>query len=217
MKNNVIRVTALTILAAYGLAAHAQHTSVKASKTLVSVSPSVSRSLSGSFTMMQAVPAKALLINDVSSRTTAVGEHVTARLTNTVQLRNGTVLSRGTRLLGTVNSVTAASKGVNGTVTFTFDQAQLRDGSILPVKAMIVDVADAYQPDYSESDYLDASSPLPVYATVLRIPADKGLLGVESSLSKPDSGKVVCNGMNLYLAEGAQLKLALLAAPAKTR
>jgi len=114
--------------------------------------------------------------------------------------------------------VTAASKDVSGTVTFTFDQAQLRDGSILPVKAMIVDVVDASQSSASsESTDLDASAPLPAYATINRIPEDKGLLGLESSLSKPYSGKIVCNGMNLYLAGGSQLKFALLAAPSQTR
>jgi hypothetical protein len=117
-------------------------------------------------------------------------------------------------LLGKVNSVTPATKGTSGTVIFTFDRAQLRDGSIIPVKAIIVDVADAYDPlDSEDAYYLDATDPLPIYATINRIPIDKGLLGVESSLNTTDSGKVVRKGMNLYLAEGAQLKFALLAAP----
>jgi hypothetical protein len=212
MKLNVIRVTALTIVAAFGLAAHAQLTAVKASKTLVSASPNVTRSLSGSFTMLQAVPAKALLVGYVSSKHTTVGTVITARLTQSVFLQKGSALPKGTLLLGKVISVTPATKGTDGTVTFTFDQAKLHDGTLVPVKAMIVDVADAQDSEFIDAS-LDNTEPLPSYPTVNRIPADKGLIGLESALNSQNSGKVVCNGKNLELAEGAQFKFALLAAP----
>lgn len=213
MKANVVSAIALAILTATAGAQQLQP--VKATKSLVSASPSVTRSLSASFSMLQAVPAKALLVNSVNSDTATVGAKVTARLTSGVKLQNGTVLAHGTRLLGTVNHVTPAAKGTNGTVTLTFDRAELKDGTIVPVKAMIVDVADAYDPADAMDNYnLDPYSPLPTYASVRRIPMDKGLLGVNSELNKSNSGTVVRNGENVSLDEGAQLKLALLAVPA---
>ena len=111
---NTVRVIAIATLAACGLAAQAQLTAAQGSKTLVSASPSVTRSLTGSFTMLQAVPAKALLVGGLDSRTARVGSKVEARLTETVTLHNGTILPKGTHLVGTVNKITRAQSGGNG-------------------------------------------------------------------------------------------------------
>lgn len=209
----VATLSAATLLPA---AAVAQKAAAQGGEALVNASSaSVVRSMSSQYTSFKPVPAKALLTDYLSSNWTKAGDPVKARLVGNVQLTDGTVLSRGTVLLGRVDQVESSAHGSNGTITLTLDHAKLKNGTVLPIKATIVKVAEAFDPaDPIFSVELDARNGLPSNSNkVVVTPLNKGSVGLNSSQSEPLSGTVVRNGENLVLTDGTQLLLAIAAQP----
>ena len=105
----------------------------KSSATEISTQP-----ISGRTEAMKMVPAQAVLTKDIDARRTKVGRQIGAKLSRTVQLKNGTKLPSGTRLIGTV-----AADELNGhtsKLALRFTKAELKNGKILPIKATIVGV-----------------------------------------------------------------------------
>src|SRR5262249_37942550 len=137
-----------------------------------------------------------------------VGDPIKARLTNAIRLSDGTELSRGTVLLGQVDSVDVSKHGSNGTITLTFNQARTKTGTVLPIKATIVRVAQAFNPaDPMFSVDLDAQAPLPNATHYEVKPLTKGTVGLNSSATASLSGTVIRNGENLQLEDGTQFLL----------
>ncbi len=166
----------------------------------------------------KAVPAKALLSDYVSSKSTKVGDAVGAKLTNDIRLNDGTVLSRGTVLLGHVSQVDASKHGSNATLSFTFDQAKTKTGATLPVKATIYRFAQAFNTaDIPFSVELDGQTPVPASPDVEIKPLNKGSVGLHSSRTAQDSGTLISNGQNLTLTGGTQLLLSIAAQPAASQ
>jgi hypothetical protein len=208
----VATLSAATMLPA---AAVAQKAVAQGGEALVNASSAgVVRQMSSQYANFKPVPAKALLTDYLSSHWTKTGDPIKARLSGSVQLTDGTVLSRGTVLLGHVDQVENSTHGSNGTLTLTFDQAKTKAGTVIPIKATIVKVAEAFDPaDPIFSVELDAHQGLPSSANVVVTPLSKGTVGLNSSQNAPLSGKIICNGENLTLEDGTQFLLAISAQP----
>ena len=90
------------------------------------------------------VPAQGVLVQRVDARKMQPGQQFRVKLSDTIQLKSGPELPNGTDLVGTI--VTDHMK-VNGTsrLALRFTQAKLKDGTVVPIKATIVEVLP---PDY---------------------------------------------------------------------
>jgi|GEM_PF-1298969 len=87
----------------------------------------------------QMVPARAYLRNKLDAKHAQPGAQFAATLSESVHLKNGPELPRGTELAGTV---TTNDKQADGTsrLALTITQARLKNGETIPVKATIVGV-----------------------------------------------------------------------------
>ena len=85
------------------------------------------------------VPAQAYLIRDLDAKKDHSGERFEAKLSDSVQLKNGPELPKGTVLIGVVANddmqIHAQSK-----LALRITKAELKDGKVIPVKATIVGV-----------------------------------------------------------------------------
>jgi hypothetical protein len=82
-------------------------------------------------------PVSAVLVQTLDSAKDANGATVQARLTQTVTLSNGTKLPKNSVLLGQVTQDDMNQQGVSK-LALRFDQARLKDGTTVPVRATIV-------------------------------------------------------------------------------
>jgi len=88
----------------------------------------------------QMVPAEAVLVRAIDAKKMQRGQQIEAKLTDTVHLKNGVDLPKGTSLVG---KVATDSMGVDGrsTLALQFTKADLKDGKVVPVDATIIGVA----------------------------------------------------------------------------
>jgi len=87
------------------------------------------------------VPATAELQKGLNAKKLKPGEAVTAKLEQTVNLPNEPALKRDTVLVGHVDAVQASEHHGDSSLTVTFDQAKMKDGTVLPVKVTVMRVA----------------------------------------------------------------------------
>lgn len=87
---------------------------------------------------IQMVPAKAELQKGLNAKKLKPGDTVTAKLVDTVNLPNEPALKRNTVLLGRVDEVDPSQHHGNSQVTVTFNQAKMKDGTVLPVKVTVM-------------------------------------------------------------------------------
>lgn len=85
------------------------------------------------------VPARAYLARKMDAKDEKLGTKFTAILADTVHLKNGTELPRGTKLMGTVTNDELNETG-NAKLALRITQADLKDGKTIPVKATIVGI-----------------------------------------------------------------------------
>ncbi len=98
-----------------------------------------SAAIAGQNEAMRMVPAQAYLKNKLDAKDAKPGTEFRAELSNSVRLKSGPRLPRGTMLVGKVvpddSAVTGTSK-----LALRFTQADLKDGKVIPIKATIVGV-----------------------------------------------------------------------------
>jgi len=87
------------------------------------------------------VPAKAELQKGLNAKKLKPGQTVTAKLEQTVNLPDEPALQRNTVLMGQVDAVEASQHHSNSEITVTFNQAKLKDGTVLPVKVTVMELA----------------------------------------------------------------------------
>lgn len=82
-------------------------------------------------------PARAVLVRTLDSVKDQNGATIQAKLTQTVTLSNGTKLPKNSVLLGHVTQDDMNRQGLSK-LALRFDQARLKDGTTVPVRASIV-------------------------------------------------------------------------------
>jgi hypothetical protein len=90
---------------------------------------------------IEMVPARAELQKGLNAKKLKPGETVTAKLEQTVNLPNEPALQRNTVLTGQVDAVEVSQHHSNSKITVTFNQAKLKDGTVLPVKVTVMKLA----------------------------------------------------------------------------
>ncbi len=160
----------------------------------------------------QAVPAKAELEKAVNAKNAKPGDVVSAKLTSEVKLPDGTTLPRNTVLTGKVDTVNAANSGDDiSKLTLTFDNAQVKGGKTVPVKAMIVRISSPFNPaDTNDKASLSIGpATIPDDQAVKFVPGAKGSFGLESDMQSSTSGTVTRSGSDVVLARGTDMLLAM--------
>ncbi len=82
-------------------------------------------------------PASAVLVDSLDSVRDQSGHTVSAKLQGKVSLSDGTELPRGTVLLGKVTTDDTQQQGTSK-LALRFDQARLKNGTTVPIRATIV-------------------------------------------------------------------------------
>lgn len=100
-------------------------------------------------TMM--VPAEANLVKALDARRAQAGNQFTAKLAQTVHLKDGPELPRGTTLIGTVGTDDMQLSG-SSKLALQITEAKLKDGKAIPIKATIVGIAPSGTPEYGDSN-----------------------------------------------------------------
>ncbi|MGA2909797.1 MAG: hypothetical protein ABSE36_19010 [Terracidiphilus sp.] len=160
----------------------------------------------------QMVPAQAVLDKGIDARKMQPGEQFRAKLSESVQLKNGMELPRDAVLVGTI-ATDQMQGGGTSTLALRFTQAQLKSGKVVPIQADIMGVAgsasDSPDPNYPN----EALTPWDGKST--QVDETGAISGVElhSSIGSPNSGEFVSKKKDeMKLSAGSQISLAIAAA-----
>lgn len=172
-------------------------------------SPSMSAAAAGQVAS-EMVPAQAVLAQAIDAKKMQPGQQFQAKLSDTVHLKNGVDLPRGTTLVGTV----ATDKmGVDGksTLALRFTKADLKGGKEIPIQATIVGVAPpAYGSAWDGSG--GQAPPSPWNGSALQVDEIGVMSGIDlhSRIAGEDSGVFVSNRKDdMKFLNQSQLSLAI--------
>jgi len=171
-----------------------------------------SHTMSAGTEASEMVPAQAVLDRSIDANKVKPGEEITARLANKVHLKNGTELPSGTELIGEIGTDDMQQNGTSK-LALCLDQAKLKNGNIIPLKATIVGIygsgAGAPEPypevpgDQVANDWTRSTH------QVDQIDALSGV-DMHSSLVSRNSGVLVTTRRDdIKLREGTELALAI--------
>jgi hypothetical protein len=113
-----------------------------AAKSTTSAQQSQNNSAQSTYATHEAaemVPAQAALEETLDSRNASPGQPVRAILADTVHLKDGTELRSGTVLEGKISTDDMQENGTSK-LALCLDQAHLKDGKTIPIKATIVGI-----------------------------------------------------------------------------
>ncbi len=100
------------------------------------------------------VPGAVELQRELDSRKIHPGQSFEARLDTTLHLKSGALLEHGTMLIGKVTADKA--KGGTDRLSLRFTQARLKNGTVIPIKATVIEVAPpAFDSGYRLADETD--------------------------------------------------------------
>jgi hypothetical protein len=155
-------------------------------------------------------PAAARLLDNLDAVKNQPGSAVSARLEGKMTLSDGTELSRGTVLLGKITTDDTQQKGTKK-LALRFDQARLKNGTIVPIRAMIVGFYGATAGELHEAD--GSLPPLNDWtATTLEFDQEQVLRGVDlhSTIDSQNSGVfVAATRDDVKLGQGSQIQFAI--------
>jgi len=156
MKTALLLAVAVVILSSLPLAAHQatataqQSASASASGTHVQQSADANAQASpgsvqanGSSTAEgQMRPVRGELVSKLDSKSARVGEPVVVKTREKVRTADGTVIPKGSRLMGHVTEVQAHKKGqANSSMGIVFDHAELKGGQSVAIHSVIESIA----------------------------------------------------------------------------
>jgi hypothetical protein len=158
----------------------------------------------------QMVPARVVLLDEVSAKKAHEGDQVRAELrSRDVVLKDGTRLPGGTVLVGKITEAQASPGNVR--LAMLFNDARLKDGRTVPVKATIV----AIEPPADDADGVQQAV-VPARdvwnQNTLQVDELGAVSGADlhSSIAGNNSGVIVSNRKsNIKLAAGSQIDLAI--------
>lgn len=165
----------------------------------------------------QMVATRAGLVTSLDAKDAHAGQKFEAKLPRKVHLKNGTELPAGTMLIGRVSTDDMNLNGKSKLV-LCIDEAKLKDGKTMAVKATIVGV---YPPGTQTSEYYMSSGTgdqvaNPWHSGVTKVDEMDALHNVDlhSSLSSKNSGVLVSKeDDNIKLKSGTELALAIAEEP----
>lgn len=165
-------------------------------------------SIAGRNEAMKMVPAEANLTKKLDASNLRLGQKFDAKLSSSVDLKNGPVLPKGTELVGTVVQNQASQNGQPSVLTLRFAQANLKNGTTVPIKATIVGL-------YSAPNQFAASSgmtQMPNYWNPQTLQVDQinalHHVDLHSRIAGNNSG-VLKSNKNIRFSQGTEFELAI--------
>lgn len=163
---------------------------------------------------IELVGANARLVQNVDSKNAAQGQKISAQLTSNV--KNGsTELPKGTILFGQVEEVQSSNNNGPAQLSIVFDQAQLRNGQTVPVKATLLGAYPeddgSYFEDTGTGGSLEEVLPTQI-APDQKIDQEPGTLShvaLHSAVQSNASGVFTSKDRNIDLKKGTRLQLAI--------
>ena len=158
----------------------------------------------------QMVPAQAVLAQAIDAKKIQSGQQFQAKLSDTVHLKNGVELPKGTELLGTVATDNMRTNGTS-TLALRFTKAELKGGKAIPIEATIIAVAP---PEYGSAwDGSDGQAPPSSWnGKTLQVDEIGAISGFDlhSRIAGKNSGVFVSGRKdNVKLSSQSQLSLAI--------
>lgn len=151
---------------------------------------------------MQLMAGNTELLHTLDTKSAAPGQNVAVKLTSSIETPQGVKLPGGTELLGRVESVKAYADNSPATLVLTFNQAHLKDGKTLAIKATLISVASA-----------DSSNGLPMAVgpdgAFEQEPGGLGAVALHSAVQQNVSGTLTDARHNIKLQTGTQLLVAV--------
>ncbi len=161
------------------------------------------------------VSVNATLEHSLNSKDAAQGQTVKAKLTDSAKTENGMKLEKGTVLLGKVEQVQKSTDNSPAKLSVTFDQAKLKDGRTVPVKATLL---AAYPPNggnyypYTASSGMTLGTKQQSVSPDRKVDQEPGALGnvsMHSAVQSDTSGTFTSKDGNINLRKGTQLQIAV--------
>jgi hypothetical protein len=185
---------------------------------------------------IQMVSAQASLNKGIDTKKAKQGDAVTAKLQEDVKIPGSFDLPRNTVLLGHIDQVQPSENKGDSSIQVTFDNAQLKDGKQLALKATIMKISapsGAFKGDATpagNAPSAPASSGRPGQ-TIAKPniangssapeaqPSDSGIPGIQlqSDIHQSYSGIFTAKRENVHLYDGTLLSLALAVVPANAQ
>jgi hypothetical protein len=157
----------------------------------------------------QMAPAQAVLAQELDTKNARPGQQFKAVLSDTVHLKSGVELPRGTTLVGTVANE-GAPDGAKVELALRFTQADLKSGKMIPIEATIVGIAppvDNMGESASEQAPPDAWNGAETQFDLIGVLSNVDL---HSRIAGENSGVFVsATKSNIKLAERTQIALAI--------
>jgi hypothetical protein len=190
---------------------------------------------SGTTRQIQMVPAKAYLSKTLDAKKAKQGDPVTAKLLESIKIPDARELPSSTVLVGHIDQVQASDKKSDSSIQVTFDKAQLKDGTQIPVKATVMQIsppnngapfqqegAQTAAPSMPSGGGGGAHGGSPTSgggSPGMMSSPDQGqqdaLNGValKSDIHDSNSGTFMAKGKNVHLSEGTQMQFAVAILP----
>jgi hypothetical protein len=142
------------------------------------------------------------LVHTLSTKSAKQGDPVAVKLTESIKTPEGVMLPRGTELLGHVDSVTASANKGPADLVLTFNQAQLKDGKTLAIKATLAGFSAADEPQ----ELPVAVAPDGAFD---QLAGSKSGVALRSAVKEEASGTLTSERRNVELAPGTQFLIAV--------
>jgi|HubBroStandDraft_5_1064220.scaffolds.fasta_scaffold130059_1 hypothetical protein len=149
------------------------------------------------------------LVHALSTKSAKQGDPVAVKLTAAIKTPEGVILPRGTELVGHVANVKASDNKGPSTLVLTFNQAHLKGGKTVAVKATLAGFAAADQPQ---------ELPVAVAAddTFEQLAGSDSGVALRSAVKEDASGTLTSDHRNVELNQGTQFLVAVGVASAQT-
>ena len=204
MKRYGTALAVATAMLAFSLCAFSQYSTAQSAQ-------SAQAPITGQREAMRMTRARAELMRTLDAKKDRPGSLVQAKLAQKITLSNGTKLPDGTILMGHVTVDDMQQQGMSK-LALRFNQAHLKDGTVVPIKATIVGI---FGPGADTSDYPEeAGDQVPNSWTDGTLQVDQiGVLSdidLHSKISSRNSGVLVSTKKdNFKLDEGSEIQFAI--------
>lgn len=164
---------------------------------------------------LQLVSASAQLTHKIDTKTAREGQTVKAKLTSNVKTVEGMKLDKGTMLLGKVEQVQRSNDNGPSRLSIVFDEARLKDGKTIPVKATLLGAYPSNAGEYyAETGTNGALMPGEPYRIsdeqkIDQMPGTLGHVGMHSAVQSNVSATFVSMDRNIDLKQGTRLQVAI--------
>jgi len=145
------------------------------------------------------------LVQPLDSQTAALGQTVSVKLDDTVKTADGLKLPRGSKLVGKVTEVKAATKGEPASVSVVFNTAELKGGKQIPVKATLLAAYPSSQAEdsqYSDQTMAAVAARVAPDHTVDQEPGALPGVALTASVQNTNSGTFTKANGNFKLSAG---------------